>query len=71
MARWDETPLQVEELFEDLQDNLETNDMEAIRDRVDDIDGLRDWLTLNDFDRRTVNRWLKLYAAHDEARIWQ
>lgn len=32
-----------------------------------DIEELRDWLTLDDFDRRGINRRLKQYAIHDEA----
>ena len=71
MARRDAVPLHVEDLFEDIQDDLEANDIEAIRDRVDDIDELREWMTLDEFDRRTVNRRLKQYAAHDEAWMWE
>ena len=71
VARRDEVPLQIEDLFEDIQNDLDANDIEAIRDRVEDINELRDWLTLDDFDRREVNRRLKQYAAHDEAWMWQ
>jgi len=46
MARRDAVPLQVEDLFEDIEEDLEANDIEVIRDRVDDIDELREWMTL-------------------------
>lgn len=42
MARRDEVPLQVGNLLEDLRDDLETNNLEAIRDRVDGIEELRE-----------------------------
>jgi hypothetical protein len=71
MARRDAVPLQVEDLFEDIQDDLDANDIEAVRDRVNDIENLREWMTLEKFDRRTVNRRLKQYAAHDEAWMWE
>jgi hypothetical protein len=64
MARRDAVPLQVEDLFEDIEADLEANDIEAVRDRVDDIEELREWMTLDEFDR---NRRLKQYAAHEEA----
>jgi hypothetical protein len=44
---------------------------DSIRDRVEEINELSEWLTLDDFDRRTVNRRLKQYAAHDEDWMWQ
>ena len=51
-------------------DDLEANDIEAIRDRVEEINELSEWLTLDGFDRRRVNRRLKQYATHDEAWMW-
>ena len=70
MARRGAVPLHVEDLFEDIQDDLEANDIEAIRDRVEEINELSEWLTLDGFDRRRVNRRLKQYATHDEAWMW-
>lgn len=67
MTRRDEIPLQVEDLFEEIRVDLETNDLEDIRLVVDDIEELCDWLTLDRFDRRAVNRRLKQYATNDEA----
>jgi hypothetical protein len=66
MARRDEIPLQVGNLLEDIRDDLEANDLDSIRDRADDIEELREWLTLDSFDRRAVNRRLKQYATDDE-----
>jgi Plasmid pRiA4b ORF-3-like protein len=71
MARRDAVPSRVEELLGDIEDDLEANDIEAIRDRGVDIEELRDWLTLDDFDRRGINRRLKQYAIHDEAGMRQ
>jgi len=66
MARRDEVPLLIGNLLEDIRDDLETNNLEAIRDQADGIEELREWLTLDSFDRRAVNRRLKQYATDDE-----
>lgn len=71
MTRRDAVLSHVEDLLEDIQDDLEANDIEAIRDRSVDIEELRDWLTLDDFDRRGINRRLEQYAIHDEAAMRQ
>jgi hypothetical protein len=55
VARRDEVPLAVEELIEDIRDDLDANDLESIRNRIGDIDELREWLTRDSFDRRAVN----------------
>lgn len=51
-TRCDEVPLAVEELIEDIRDDLDANDLESIRNRIGDIDELREWLTRDSFDRR-------------------
>lgn len=71
MTRRDEIPLQVEDLFEDIRDELENNDLEAVRDLAEELDDLREWLTLDNFDRRAVNRRLRQYATNDEACMWK
>jgi hypothetical protein len=71
MARCDKILLEVEDLFEDIQDDLEANHLEAIRDRLEDIEELSECLEVDSFDRRTANRRLKQYATHDEAWRWQ
>jgi Glu-tRNA(Gln) amidotransferase subunit E-like FAD-binding protein len=71
MARRDAVPSHIADLLEDIQDDLNANDIEAIRDRREDIEALCEWLTLGEFDRHGVNRRLKQYATHDEAGICQ
>lgn len=71
MAKRDEIPLQTEDLFEELCEHLENNDLEALRDLTEEIEGLREWLTPDNFDRRAVNRRLKQYATNDEAWMWE
>jgi hypothetical protein len=66
ITRRDEVPLQVDDLLEEIRDDLETNDLEAIRDLTENIWELREWLVLDSFDRRTVNSRLKQYATNDE-----
>jgi hypothetical protein len=70
MRRRDAVPLQVADLFEDIREYLETNDLAAIRLLTEDIPDLREWLTLDRFDRRAVNRRLRQYATNDEAWMW-
>lgn len=71
MERRDEVPLQADDLLEEIHDHLENNDLEAIRDLAEDIEDLREWLILDSFDRRAVNRQLKLYATGDETWMWR
>jgi hypothetical protein len=71
MARRDEIPLQVDDLLDEIRDALKANNMEAIRDLFEDIEQLHEWLTLDSFDRRAVNRRLKQYTTNDETWMWQ
>lgn len=71
IARRDDVPLQFDNLIDDIQDDLDANDLESIRDRVGNIDELHEWLTPDSFDRRAVNSRLKQYARNDEAWRWQ
>ena len=71
IARRDEVPLQVDDLVEEIRDDLETNDLEAIRDLAENFEELHEWLALDSFDRRTVNRRLKQYATNDETWMWR
>ncbi len=59
MARRDEIPLLAEELYDDILDDLERNDMQAIRGRIEEIRDLQEWLSLDDFDRAAVNGQLQ------------
>jgi hypothetical protein len=70
-AQRDRLPIQVDELFWQVQEDMRAGDLEAIRDRQAEIDSLSDWLALETFDRRAVNRRLKQYAMNDAAWMCQ
>jgi len=70
MTKRDGITLFVAEFFEDIREELENNDLEAVRDLVVEMGEMREWLTLDHFDRRAVNRRLKQYANNDEAWMW-
>jgi len=57
--------------LEEIRDNLESNDLEAIHDLAEDIEELHEWFILDRFDRRSVNRRLKQFATNDEAWMWR
>ena len=63
MARRDEIPMLKRELLEDIEDALHANDMEAIRERIEVIGELQEWLELDKFDRRAVNHQIQAPAA--------
>lgn len=65
LERRDAVPGQVREHLERLLEGIEAADPEAIRDELEVVDSLHAWLTLDRFDRRAVNRRLRLYAAGD------
>jgi hypothetical protein len=67
MAQRDRLPIDVDELLWQLQENMRAGDLEVIRDRQAEIDSLSEWLALETFDRRAINRRLKQYAMNDEA----
>jgi hypothetical protein len=71
MARRDAIPGQLRELLCDIREDLAAKDPEAIRERLESFEDLREWLTLDEFDRRTVNRRLKQYATHDPSWKWE
>jgi hypothetical protein len=66
LVRRDAVPCDVREHLERLVEGVEAGDLDAVQDHLDVIDSLRAWLTLDRFDRRAVNRRLRLYAAGDE-----
>jgi hypothetical protein len=45
--------------------------MTALRDRIDEIATMKEWLLLDKFDRRKVNRHLRQHAAGDDEWRWQ
>jgi len=46
-------------------------DVTALRDRIDELATMKEWLLLDKFDRREVNRRLRQYAAGDDEWRWQ
>jgi Plasmid pRiA4b ORF-3-like protein len=70
LERRDAVPFDVSEHLERLVESVEAGDRDAIRDQLEDIESLRDWLNLDRFDRRHVNRRLRQYAAGDEDWRW-
>jgi hypothetical protein len=43
----------------------------ALQDRIEEIPAIQQWLTLDKFDRRKVNRRLRQYATDDDEWRWQ
>src|SRR3954447_13937268 len=66
LRRRDAVPCDVREHLEQLVESVEAGDRDAVQDHLEVIESLRAWLTLDRFDRRAVNRRLRLYAAGDE-----
>jgi hypothetical protein len=55
----------------DLLESVRTGDLDEARDQLAELEPLQAWLELEHFDRRQVNRRLKLYALGDEAWRWE
>ncbi len=70
-ARRREAPWRVEEILEQLREALRANDEDAVWDRVEELRTWRDWLSLDTFDRRTVNRRLRQYGAGNDDWQWE
>jgi Plasmid pRiA4b ORF-3-like protein len=66
LERRDAVPWQVREHLERIIESVDAGDREAIRDELEAVESVREWFTLDRFDRREVNRRLQLYAAGDE-----
>ena len=69
--RREETPWQARELVNQIAECVAKRDVTALRDRIDEIATLKEWLLLDKFDRRQVNRRLRQYAAGDDEWRWQ
>ena len=65
LERRDGVPGQVREHLERILEGIEAGDREAIGEELEAVDSLREWLALDRFDRRAVNRRLRLYATGD------
>jgi hypothetical protein len=48
--------------LERILEGLDAGDRDATREELEAVESGRDWLTLERFDRRKVNRRLRLYA---------
>ena len=57
--------------YADLLESIQIEDLDEARDRQAELEPLQAWLALEHFDRRQVNRCLKLYALGDEAWMWE
>jgi hypothetical protein len=68
LRRRDAVPGSVREHLERVVEGVEASDAEAVRDELEAIESLREWLTLDRFDRRLVNARLRRYAAGDARR---
>jgi hypothetical protein len=71
MERRDEAPWEAQELLWRIADDLKAGDLNSLQDRMESIRPLLEWLTLDRFDRRQVNRRLKQYALGDEKWMWE
>lgn len=69
--RREETPWQARELVNQIAECVDKRDVMALRDRIDEIATMKEWLLLDKFDRREVNRRLRQYAAGDDEWRWQ
>lgn len=65
LERRDAVPWKLREHLERFLEGIEASDPEAIGEELEVVEALRAWLTLDRFDRRAVNRRLRLYAAGD------
>jgi hypothetical protein len=57
--------------YADLLESVRAGDLDEARDQLAELEPLREWLELEHFARRQVNRRLKLYALGDEAWRWE
>jgi len=48
-----------------MAEDITARDRDAVDDRLDELHPWREWLRLDRFDRRAVNRRLAQYAAGD------
>jgi Plasmid pRiA4b ORF-3-like protein len=70
LVRRDAVSVDVVEHLGRLVESVDAGDLDAIRDQSEEIESLREWLDLDRFDRRHVNRRLRQYAAGDEDWRW-
>ena len=68
--RRDAAPWHARELVSQIAQCVDRHDVTALRDRIDEIDAVKEWLLLDMFDRRKVNRRLRQYATGNEEWRW-
>jgi len=59
MERRDEVHCEVWERFWRLKEVVDAGDLDAVREQMESLESIREWLTLDRFDRRAINRRLK------------
>lgn len=60
-----EAPFRVQEILDEMAADLTARDRDAVEDWINELLPWREWLRLDRFDRRAVNRRLAQYAAGD------
>jgi hypothetical protein len=65
MERRDKVPCEIWERFWQLTEDVKAGDIDVVREQMESIDSMREWLTLDRFDLRAVNRRLKQYVEKD------
>jgi hypothetical protein len=68
--RRDEAPWRAQELLEQIAECAREPNRMALRDLAEELPEIQIWLTLDKFDRRTVNRHLKEYATGNADWCW-
>ena len=71
MERRDESPWEAYELLQRLSEDVKNRDTGSIQSHMESIRSLLEWLTLDRFDRKKVNRRLRQSALGDEEWMWE
>ena len=66
-----EAPWRVGEILDQLREALSAKDEEAVWDWVEELRSGQEWLSLDTFDQRTVNRRLRQYGAGNDDWRWE
>jgi Plasmid pRiA4b ORF-3-like protein len=61
-----EAPWRVREILDQLVEGLNAKDVEAVSDRIEELQPWQEWFSLDTFDRRAVNRRLRQYGEGNE-----
>jgi Plasmid pRiA4b ORF-3-like protein len=68
MERRDEVPCEVWERFWRLKESVDAGDLDAVREQMESLESIREWLTLDRLDRGAINRRLKQDVEKDRRR---